>query len=492
MLLIVVAVFVIFAVTAYAVTEQEVQQQVASSSKEAVSGNVFIWFLCAIAFLKISQTIDSFMASLGISVGHTGGSMMAEALMLTRGIGAVKGGLGGFGFGRSGGSGGGSPAKGAPGGPVGMSGGLAGVVSRQFQNNAIGSATGTGGNFLSNQAFNSSLKKDGAFANGVIGAVAKGNISQIGSITGDKAPAALSSYLGFGKNGAGAPVGGGVSNPAGGTQSGHGADPTGIGAPAVPPAGGTGIPSDGGAPLDAAQALENGGVPPAEPSDIVDSASEMSAFESAIGGNAGVAAYTPVADEVSELEDGSGHVNPAAQPPDGGGIPVSPPSAKTGGKVESDAADINGSGSGKPKSVTPDSGSTIPVSPYSGEDGGGSQTTPRSAGITPGSSAVVAPETASSVPKFENVEIGGGRITGREITPGYPQGRDFAMYHTDQYTAPKGQYETVSSVDNSKWYKQYAVDAVEKTPKMGRNGKIEYNERIVQVMPPTPRRKDKI
>jgi hypothetical protein len=29
--------------------------------------------------VKVSQKIDSFMSSLGINVGHTGGSLMAEA-----------------------------------------------------------------------------------------------------------------------------------------------------------------------------------------------------------------------------------------------------------------------------------------------------------------------------------------------------------------------------------------------------------------------------
>lgn len=43
-------------------TEADVEQAVADQGKEAVTGNVFIWFLCAIAFLKVSQKIDSFMA----------------------------------------------------------------------------------------------------------------------------------------------------------------------------------------------------------------------------------------------------------------------------------------------------------------------------------------------------------------------------------------------------------------------------------------------
>ena len=57
-----------------AITETEIEAQVAAQGKDTVTGNVLIWFLCAVAFLKVSQKIDSFMASLGINVGHTGGS----------------------------------------------------------------------------------------------------------------------------------------------------------------------------------------------------------------------------------------------------------------------------------------------------------------------------------------------------------------------------------------------------------------------------------
>lgn len=41
-------------------TQADVEAAVASQGKEAVTGNVFVWFLCAIAFLKVSQKIDSF------------------------------------------------------------------------------------------------------------------------------------------------------------------------------------------------------------------------------------------------------------------------------------------------------------------------------------------------------------------------------------------------------------------------------------------------
>ena len=72
--------------TAFAIDESEVESAIAASSREEVAGNVFIWFLCAIGFLKGSQKIDSFMASLGVNVGRTGGSMLAELMVAGRGM----------------------------------------------------------------------------------------------------------------------------------------------------------------------------------------------------------------------------------------------------------------------------------------------------------------------------------------------------------------------------------------------------------------------
>ena len=128
-----------------AISESDVQSQVDAVGKEAVSGNVLIWFLCAVAFLKISQKIDSFMASLGVNVGHTGGSMLAEAMIATKGIGGIRN------FSRQHFSGGGSrsstnvKANGGSGGAgFGggfMSGGLAGVINRNITNSAVKTAT---------------------------------------------------------------------------------------------------------------------------------------------------------------------------------------------------------------------------------------------------------------------------------------------------------------------------------------------------------------
>ena len=66
--LMVAALSCLFCQPAFAISEEEVQAQVDAVGKETVSGNVLIWFMCAIGFLKVSQKIDSFMASLGVNV----------------------------------------------------------------------------------------------------------------------------------------------------------------------------------------------------------------------------------------------------------------------------------------------------------------------------------------------------------------------------------------------------------------------------------------
>jgi len=177
-------------VPAFALTESEVQDQVNAIGKEGVTGNVFVWFLCAIAFLKVSQKIDSFMSSLGINVGHTGGSMLAEAMIAMRGASIAKSfmGRGGGGGGSGGGGGGGNTF---------MKGGLSGVVSRKVTNNAIQNANGSKSGGLGGMAFNSSLGKGGGFANSIIGRIATGNIASTGSISGDGAADSLMSYMGY-------------------------------------------------------------------------------------------------------------------------------------------------------------------------------------------------------------------------------------------------------------------------------------------------------
>lgn len=66
------------------------------------------------------------------------------------------------------------------------------------------------------------------------------------------------------------------------------------------------------------------------------------------------------------------------------------------------------------------------------------------------------------------------------------------MYHTDQYMAPEGNYETVTAADQTTWYRQYAADTVERIPYMTEKGQIAYHENIVQKLPRMPQRKDRV
>ena len=180
-------------VRASALTEAEVQAQVNAVGKEAVTGNLFVWFLCAVAFLKVSQKIDSFMSSLGINVGHTGGSMLSELMIAARGVATARG-MSGGGRGSGGGSGGEDFLKG----------GLIGAAGRSMERGAAQNATGSGSGGLGGVAYNSSVQEGGGFANRVIGSIATGKISTDGTISGENAPQALMSYLGYTALGEGA------------------------------------------------------------------------------------------------------------------------------------------------------------------------------------------------------------------------------------------------------------------------------------------------
>lgn len=331
LILLVLALFcVALAVPALAVTEEEVQNAVATQGKEAVTGNVFVWFMCAVAFLKASQKIDSFMASLGVNVGHTGGSMLAEAMIAVRGVNMMAGG-GTRGRGISG-----AGATGRNGGHTGsaatdaqfLRGGAFGAAQRQITRGAVQSATGGGAGLsaaIGGAAFASSLAKKGEFATNVTGAIAHGRIGTSGTLTGEKAAQALLSYL--------------------------------------------------PAPAVSGTACETSGL------------------------GAGI-------------ED--------AQP------------------------------------ITSD----------------------------------------SAAPTYSNVEIGGGRIIGYEAPTGETEATQFAMYSADQYAAPEGSYQTVTAVDGSKWYKQYAEAAIKKAPykevKKGGQTKVLTNEAIIQQLPKPPQRKEKM
>ena len=142
--LLILALVLVMSTNAFAISESDVESAVSASGKEAVSGNVLVWFLCAIAFLKVSQKIDSFLSSLGLNVGHTGGSMLSEAMIAMRAINTATSAVGSALGGHS--RHGSVPASGKSG--VGsaaaagfFSGGLVGMASRKIASDAVRTAT---------------------------------------------------------------------------------------------------------------------------------------------------------------------------------------------------------------------------------------------------------------------------------------------------------------------------------------------------------------
>ena len=55
-------------------------------------GSVFLWLFCTLAFLKVAQRFDSYLASIGLNVAQTGSGLGMELLVASR---VVMGGLGG-------------------------------------------------------------------------------------------------------------------------------------------------------------------------------------------------------------------------------------------------------------------------------------------------------------------------------------------------------------------------------------------------------------
>ena len=97
------------------------------------------------------------------------------------------------------------------------------------------------------------------------------------------------------------------------------------------------------------------------------------------------------------------------------------------------------------------------------------------------------------LPKFENIEIGNGMITGIEKNIDNPDGIEFAMYSKSDYLKPDGNFEEVTSNDGKEWYKQFAEDTEIKKPQVNFDtGKIEYKSELVKTMPDAPAKKDRL
>ena len=386
-----------FAFPSCAITEAEVEQEVAEVGKETVTGNLLIWFLCAVAFLKVSQKIDSFMSALGVNVGHTGGSLLAEVMIAAKTVSTVASSAGHLiGGEKSSGSPGAAGAKGADGSSFGfLRGGLAGVAVRKATNDAVKTATSTK---------HTSAAHTTAASSAAAHSATRETATMEHSVHTDQSSFAASTV-----------------------QQEHASQ--------------TNTQSVG----------EH------------DSSHTTHTHSTTLGGK-------EVSSQPSTAGPGAAVVSPPHHPSIGAAVFMS--SLQKGGDFANNVigrvakGDIRTAGS-----ITGDMAAQSMMS-YMGYTALGEKNMEN---IT-----------------FREVEIGGGRITGVEVTPQHPEGVEFGMYHVDQYTRPEGDYSKVTSADGAQWYKQYAADSVKKTPYKAPDGEVAYRTEIISKLPQPPKRKDRV
>ena len=433
-------------VPALALTESEVEAQVAASGKEAVTGNVLIWFLCAVAFLKVSQKIDSFMATLGVNVGRTGGSLLSEAMIAMRAVTMVVGGRHGGGAGRAGSAAGSTAGKSDSSGMAGFfKGGLIGMAGRHITNSAVKTATTqTSAVHTAKNQVQQAAASSASAAQTVADAHINNEVHTGGSTiyTENGAPVGAPPQEGVILDGSEIPP----STPT--------ADP-------IPQA--ADIPPDLSPPQDGViiTGSENTVHAP-QTENIFGGGSESSAHvENTVAGGSGT--HTQSHTErvhTNQFQSGTGAL------PTLGGMVFSH-SLASGGSFANDVIGTVARGE-VAGSITGDMAA---------------QSLQSYLGYT----------AESKVPPiFSNAEIGGGRITGCVSTPEQPQPLVFGMYHAGQYTEPTGTFSKVRSADGSLWYTQLAQDTVERKPYKAPDGSVAYEERIVKKLPTPPKRKDRI
>ena len=76
----------LYCLAVFALIKGEAAAAVDAQGKDTVSGNLFLWLLCAIAFLKVVTKLDGILHSLGIGVSRSPSSMLSEVLLAFRGF----------------------------------------------------------------------------------------------------------------------------------------------------------------------------------------------------------------------------------------------------------------------------------------------------------------------------------------------------------------------------------------------------------------------
>ena len=545
--LLILTLVLVMSTNAFAISESDVESAVSASGKEAVSGTVLVWFLCAIAFLKVSQKIDSFLSSLGLNVGHTGGSMLSEAMIAMRAINTATSAVGSALGSRSRSRHGSVPASGKSGGGSAaaagfFSGGLVGMASRKIASDAVRTAT-TEKNIVQPQQAEATVSRTHANSDTHSGSQStseqqRQNSNQIDqnqqtvssravnseqreksqqalhesqhsmdasqlhqdtqSVQEQQFHAALhtedqqASHLAFQSEN---------SEFAGSVVQSDEFD-----------ASSEEARTEQSQVMQSALQQEQIGVTQREQAQHTQQDTQTATFGQVESQSRQHSAQsdkhffsvrnglskTTIAERTVQAQERPGRFlhsrtpsaapasAPASEAPAARPAPI--PSAPTqfhsfGGALFAKSLYQGGA-------FANDVIGTVAKGDYRTTGSITGETATRSLMSYMGFTALG--EHAPNIPRYQDVEIGGGRITGREFTPEHPGGIDFCMYHADQYTQPKGDYSKVYSADDAVWYKQYAADTVERKPYQAEDGKIAYHEKIVQKLPNPPQRKDRM
>ena len=543
--LLILTLVIVMSTNAFAISESDVESAVSASGKEAVSGNVLVWFLCAIAFLKVSQKIDSFLSSLGLNVGHTGGSMLSEAMIAMRAINTATSAVGSALGSRS--RHGSAPASGKSGGGSAaaagfFSGGLVGMASRKIASDAVRTAT-TEKNIVQPQQAEATVSRTHASSDTHSGSQTaseqqRQNTSQLDQNQQTVSSRAVNSeqreksqqVLHESQHSMDA------SQLHQDTQSAqeqqfhaalHTEDQQASHLAFQSEQGefvGTVVQSDEfdasseEARTEQSQVMQSAlqqeqiGVTQREQAQHTQQETQSSTFgqvesqsrqhtvqsDKQFFSVRNGLSKTTIAERTVQAQERPGRFlhsrTPSAAP---ASAPVSEAPAARPAPIPSAPTQFRSFGGTlfakslyQGGAFANDVIGTVAKGDYRTTGSITGETATRSLLSYMGFTALG--EHATNIPRYQDVEIGGGRITGREFTPEHPGGIDFCMYHADQYAQPKGDYSKVYSADDAAWYKQYAADTVERKPYQTEDGKIAYHEKIVQKLPNPPQRKDRM
>ena len=543
--LLILTLVIVMSTNAFAISESDVESAVSASGKEAVSGNVLVWFLCAIAFLKVSQKIDSFLSSLGLNVGHTGGSMLSEAMIAMRAINTATSAVGSALGGRS--RHGSAPASGksSSGSAAAagfFSGGLVGMAGRKIASDAVRTAT-TEKNIVQPQQAEATVSRTHASSDTHSGSQSaseqqRQNTSQldqnqqtvssraVNSEQREKSQQALhesqhsmdASQLHQDTQTAQAQQFHAALHTEDQQASHltfHSESSEFVGSVVQSDefeASSEEARTEQSQVMQSALQQEQSGITQREQAQHTQQETQSSTFGQVESQSRQHTAQsdkqffsvrnglskTTIAERTVQAQERPGRFlhsrtpsaapasAPANEAPAARSAPI--PSAPTqfhsfGGTLFAKSLYQGGA-------FANDVIGTVAKGDYRTTGSITGETATRSLMSYMGFTALG--EHATNIPRYQDVEIGGGRITGREFTPEHPGGIDFCMYHADQYAKPKGDYSKIYSADDAAWYKQYAADTVERKPYQTEDGKIAYHEKIVQKLPNPPQRKDRM